>query len=118
MKCTLIVAFAVSVMFLPVMLPAQSQPRITKPIDTKSLTRVPSSTHPLANPQNDRGRVDANLPMERMMLVMKPSEEQRATMQARINRQNDPDSAIYHQWLAPEVFGAKFGPSDEDIAKV
>ena len=118
MKCTLIVAFAVSVMFLPVMLQAQSQPRITKPIDTKSLTRVPSSTHPLANPQNDRGRVDANLPMERMMLVMKPSEEQRATMQALINRQNDPDSASYHQWLAPEVFGAKFGPSDEDIAKV
>lgn len=118
MKRTLVAAFALFMIFLPVALQAQSQARIIKPIDNTSFARVPLSTHPLAVSKNDKGRVDANLPMERMVLVLKPAPEQVTALQTLIDGQHDPESPNYRHWLAPEEFGAKFGPSDEDIAKV
>ena len=118
MKRTLVVAFAVHMMFLPVVLQAQSQARIIQPMDGGSVVRVPFSTHPLAVSKNDRGRVDPNLSMERMMLVLKPAPEQQAAMLKLIDGQHNPDSPSYHQWLTPEEFGARFGSADEDIAKV
>src|SRR4029077_1930498 len=61
---------------------------------------------------------DPNLPMERMVLVLKPAAEQVPAMRRLIDDLHNPDSPHYRQWLAPEEFGAKFGPADEDIAKI
>jgi hypothetical protein len=109
---------AVVLILLSTALQGQSGSRIVQPIDGNKVVRLPHSTHPLANAANDRGRVDANLPMERMLLVLKPSAEQQAAMLKLIDAQHNPESANYHQWLVPEEFGAKFGPADEDVAKV
>jgi len=118
MKLKLVAVFAVFMMFLPGTLQAQSKARFIQPIDIKSVTRIPHSTHPLAVAENDRGRVEANLPMERMVLVLKPSAEQQSALLKLIDAQHNLEFASYRHWLAPEEFGAKFGPAEEDVAKV
>ena len=117
MKRMLVKAFAALVMFLPGALQAQ-RARIIQPIANRSWVRVPLSTHPWAVAQNDHGRVDPNLTMERMVLVLKPSAEQQDALQALIDAQHNPDSSTFHRWLTPEEFGSKFGPADEDLAKI
>jgi biotin operon repressor len=100
------------------LLSAQSRTRITQPIDNTDVVRFAGSVHPLANAANDYGRVDRSLPMERMLLVLKSSDEQEAALRNLLNHQHDPDSASFRHWLSPEEFGAKFGTSAEDVAKI
>ena len=93
-------------------------PRIREAISDRDLTRIPHSHHPLASPRNDRGRVDAALPMRRMMLLLKPSLEQETALRKLIDAQHDRGSAQYQQWLTPEGFAAQFGPTREDLHKI
>jgi len=117
MKRTAVAAFAALMIFLSGMLPAQTQVRI-QTIDNQSLTRIVNSTPPLANAKNDYGRVDSNLPMERMVLVLKASPQQKAALRKFLDSQQDTESANYHQWLTPEQFGDQFGPAREDLAQI
>ena len=117
MKRAPVAAFAVLMIFLSGMLQAQTRVRI-QTIDKKSVTRIPNSTHPLANAKNDYGRVDPNLPMERMVLVLKTSPQQKAALKKFLDSQQNTESANYHQWLTPEQFGEQFGPAQEDLAQI
>ncbi|PYV83951.1 MAG: hypothetical protein DMG93_06760 [Acidobacteria bacterium] len=49
------------------------RPLITRPIDETQLTPVRGSTHPLSRPQFDVGIAPPDLPMDRMLLVLKRS---------------------------------------------
>ena len=93
-------------------------PRITQAIDDNAVIRVPHSTHPLATPANDRGRTDASLSMDRIVLLLKPSDQQQATLKRLMDRQQDSESPNYHQWLEPEQYAAQFGSSQIDIDKI
>ncbi len=104
--------------FASTALPAQIQPRITQQIDDSTTVRVANSTHPLATSQNDRGRVDMSTKMDRIMLVFKQSDEQKAALAKLIDSQHDPKSPQYHRWLSPADFGTKFGPSQSDMDSV
>jgi hypothetical protein len=117
MKRALITGLAVFAMCLSYASQAQTQARITQSIDN-SLVLIPHSVHPLARQANDRSRVGASLPMERILLVLKPSADQQAALQKKIDGLHNPDSTNYHQWMGPEEFGVKFGAADEDLAKV
>ncbi|HSY92718.1 MAG TPA: S53 family peptidase, partial [Candidatus Binatus sp.] len=117
MKRTSVAGFAALMIFLSGMLQAQTQIRI-QTIDNQSLTRIANSTHPLANARNDFGRVDPNLPMERMLLVLKPSSQQKTALKKFLDSQQDTESTNYHQWLTPEQFGQQFGPAQEDLAQI
>jgi hypothetical protein len=97
---------------------SQSPARITQPIDDTTVVRVPRTTHPLATAANDLGRVSSDLPMERMMLVLKPSEAQQAAAQKLLDSQHDKQSANYHQWLTPAEYGQQFGPDIGDLAQI
>ena len=98
---------------------AGSQPsRITQAIDESKLSVLRGNTHPFARPEFDRGPAPANLPMERMILVLKSSPEQGAQLDQLLAEQQDRSSANYHKWLTPEEFGAQFGASDADIQQV
>jgi hypothetical protein len=92
--------------------------RIKQPVDNSAVVRVPRTTHPLAIAANDRGRVQANLPMNRMLLLLQPSPEQQASMRQLLDRQHNPDSPAFHRWLTPEEFGAQFGPHESDLQQV
>jgi hypothetical protein len=99
---------------------AQAQPpaRITHALDFAKLKPIPGSTHPLATPASDKGRVHPSLPMQRMVLVLSRSEQQNAELQNLIASQKKPDSPGYHLGLTPEQFAARFGPSESDLHQI
>ncbi len=90
-------------------------PLILQPVDETQLVLLKGNTHPLARPQFDQGAAPPNLPMERMLLVLRRSPEQESALRSLLDNQQDKASPSYHKWLTPEQFGSQFGPSDEDI---
>jgi subtilase family serine protease len=94
------------------------RPLITRPVNERQLTQLKASVHPLARAEFDRGAAPADLPMERMLLVLKRTAEQEAALGKLLDEQQDTSSPNFHKWLTPEQFGKQFGPSDEDIQAV
>src|SRR3984957_8360502 len=92
--------------------------RIVEPVNESVLVTLRGNTHPLAQPQFDQGAAPPNLPMARMLLVLKRSDAQEAALEALLDAQQDPNSSSYHQWLTPDQFGQQFGPSDQDMQTV
>jgi subtilase family serine protease len=97
---------------------AQVQPRINRSIDEASLVRLKNSTHSLAAAQYDTGRADPDLPMDRLILVLKSSPEQAAALEQLLAEQQDPISPRFQQWVSPEEFGRQFGPAQQDVDSV
>lgn len=97
---------------------AMPRPLITQAVDESRLTVLKGNTHPLARPENDLGTAPASLPMERMLLVLKRSEEQETALRKLLDDQQDKSSPHFHQWLTPEQFGAQFGPTDADLQTI
>jgi subtilase family serine protease len=92
--------------------------RITQAIDPAILAVLRGNTHPLAQPQFDRGPAPASLPMQRMLLVLQRSSAQETALDALLEQQQDTSSPNFHHWLTPQQFGQQFGPSDQDIQTV
>ena len=92
--------------------------RVTMPVDNSRIAPLRGNVLPLARPQFDRGPAPAGLPMSRMLLVLRRSQDQEAALRQMIDAQQDKTSPSYHQWLTPEQFGQQFGPSDQDIQQV
>ena len=97
---------------------AYVRPLVNAPIDEGQRIRLKGNTHPLARPQFDMAAAPADLPMDRMLLVLKRSPEQRAALLKLLDDQQDKLSPNYHKWLSPEQFGQQFGPADADIQAV
>src|SRR5580692_12747420 len=55
---------------------AVPRPLITQPVDDSQRTVLKGNTHPLARPLYDMGKAPADLPTNRMLLVLKRSPEQ------------------------------------------
>ncbi len=91
---------------------------ITAAVDDANRARLKGSTHPLARPEYDQGAAPADLPMERMLLVLKRSAERNAALETFMRQQLDRTSPNFHNWLTPEEFGAQYGPADQDIEAV
>ena len=104
----------------PLALSQQVSPRplITQPIVEGQLTTLKGNTHPLARAQFDIGAAPLDLPMQRMLLVLKRSPEQEFALHKLVDDQQDKASPNYHKWLTPDEFGVQFGPSDQDLQLV
>ena len=85
-------------------------PRIVQALDENQLTVLKGNTHGLARTEFDQGAAPPDLPMERMLLVLKRSPEQEAALSKLLDDQQDKASLNYHKWLTPEQFGKQFGP--------
>lgn len=94
------------------------QPLITQPVDESQLTTLHGNTYPLAQPQFDIGAAPPNLPMQRMLLVLKRAPQQDFALRTLLDDQQDKASPNYHKWLTPDQFGTQFGPSDQDMQLV
>ena len=94
------------------------RPLITQPVDETRVTTLKGNTHRLARPQFDIGGAPANLPMDRMLLVLKRTPEQQSALTKLLDDQQDVNSPNYHKWLTPDEFGKTFGPSDQDVQAV
>ena len=97
---------------------AIGQSRITQQVSDTSLVLLRGNTHPLARPIFERGPAPADLPLDRMLLVLKRSPAQESALKRLLDEQQDRSSPSYHKWLTPEQFGQQFGPSDHDIQTI
>jgi len=91
---------------------------ITAAVDESRLKILKGNTHPLARAEFDLGTADGSLPMNRMLLVLKRSDEQERALHKLLDDQQDKHSRSYHKWLTPEKFGEQFGPSDSDVQAI
>src|SRR6202166_4214958 len=96
----------------------QVRPRVVEAADDAQRTTLSGNVHPLAGREFDRGAGAESQPMNRILLLLKRSDEQEAALQDTLAKQQDKSSASFHQWLTPEQFGAQFGPADADIQAV
>jgi uncharacterized protein (TIGR03437 family) len=93
-------------------------PRIVQYIDTTVLVPLTGNTHPLARAEYQQEAAPPDLPMERMLLLLRRGPEQEAALLRLLDDQQDPGSVHYHQWLTPEQFGDQFGPAPEDVDNI
>jgi phosphodiesterase/alkaline phosphatase D-like protein len=92
--------------------------RIVAPVNDARLVLLRGNTRPETRLGTDLGSADPQLPMQRMLLILKRSPEQETALAEFNARQLDPGSSDFHHWLTPEEFGALYGPSDDDIGTV
>jgi subtilase family serine protease len=97
---------------------AVPRPLITQPVDDSQRTVLKGNTHPLARPLYDMGKAPADLPTNRMLLVLKRSPEQEYALRKLLDDQQDKVSPNYHKWLTPEQYGKQFGPTDSDMQTI
>lgn len=93
-------------------------PRIRAEISTSAVSTLKGSLHPLAQPQFDSGRMPADTRLAGMSIVFSRSAAQQADLEALIAAQQNPSSPLYHQWLSPDQFAARFGMTQSDLDKV
>ena len=82
------------------------------PAPTTNLVTLKGNRHPLATVANDRGEVSADLAMNRMLLILRPSDE--PGLRRLIAEQQDRSAPGFHRWLSPEEFAARFGAAQDD----
>lgn len=87
-------------------------------IDERSRVVLSGNRHPLATSANDRGKARPDLPMKRMILVLKRDATTEANLRQLIAEQHDRLSPNYHSWLTPEEFAARFGMAESDRQKI
>ncbi|MDQ2832530.1 MAG: Ig-like domain repeat protein [Acidobacteriota bacterium] len=92
--------------------------RILDTVDDSHLTTLHGNVHPLARPEFDLGAVEDDQPLGRMVLVLRRSPEQEATLHQLLDNQHSKSSPAYHQWLTPQAFGSGFGVGDRDLSAV
>lgn len=91
-------------------------PRIVQQIDERQLVPL-RSTSALARFGKDVGAAPDNLQMDRLTLVLKRTDAQRAELDKLVDQQQNPSSPLFHKWLTPEEFGQRYGIAEEDLNK-
>ncbi len=92
--------------------------RVVAAVDSKDMALLKGNVHPLARAEFDRGAAPASLRLDRMMLMLKRSDDQEKILRKLIDDQQDKNSPSFHKWMTPQEFGKAFGPSDADVAAV
>lgn len=113
--CGLLAAFALAATALVAQKPAA---RIQSEISSGYTTPLKVAQHPWVQAQNDAGRMPSDTKLSGMTLVFNRTPAQQSALDALIALQQDPSSPLYHQWLTPEQFGARFGMAQSDLNKV
>ena len=117
-KGTLFAGWLAAFSFFTMTLLAQTpEARIATEIDNSERTAIQGTHPPMARPENDAGRVPAGTKLQGISIVFSRSAAQEADLQTLIAAQQNPSSPLYHQWLTPDEFAARFGVADADIAK-
>lgn len=91
--------------------------RIVGPIDEAQMVTLRGNVHSLARGEFDAGVVSAESTLKRMGLELEPSPALEAELDELVEAQHDPASPLYHRWLTPAEYGARFGASAPDLAR-
>ncbi|HVW87073.1 MAG TPA: protease pro-enzyme activation domain-containing protein [Bryobacteraceae bacterium] len=91
-----------------------AQDRIAGRVDSTRIRPLRGYVHPMARPDADQGPADSAMPISSGVLLLRPA----AGLDAFLIRQQTPGSPEYRRWLTPDEFGARFGSSGNDTAKI
>ncbi len=92
--------------------------RINGPIRSGQKQIVKGTVSPRVGAARDEGELSGSAPIENMSLVFALSRAQQADLKNLLQQQQTPGSPLYHQWLKPGQFAARYGVSQQDLAKV
>lgn len=92
--------------------------RIRSEVTSSAMSPIKGSQHPLAMADYDGGRMPSGTRLNGMSIVFNRSAAQQADLEGLIAAQQNPASPLYHQWLTPEKFAARFGMAQADIDSV
>jgi subtilase family serine protease len=92
--------------------------RINGPIQSAQMQVMKGTVHPLVATAQDQGQLGGSTPIENMALVFGLSPAQQADLKNLLQQQQTKGSPMYHQWLKPGEFAARYGVSQTDLAKV
>jgi hypothetical protein len=98
--------------------PIAAPVRVVTPIDESDLVSLKGNTPPLAKARYDLGKVEPDIVLGDLVLVLRRDPARQAAFNALVAAQYDPKSPQYHQWLEPEEIGDRFGPAQSDIDAV
>ncbi len=112
-----LVALLLSTLLTPSLLHAAVPNRIGA-ITSGGRTELPHAVAGRTQRAADLGEAPAGQRLESVSLFFSRTDaQQTALSKLQIDQQN-PSSPSYHQWLTPQQFGAQFGLSSSDLAKV
>jgi subtilase family serine protease len=97
---------------------AQIRSRINAPIADTGRVAIAHSVHPRAKLGTDLGPTAGDKVLHGMTIRFNMTDTQQAALDQLLSDQQNPSSARYHQWLTPTQYGAQFGMSSADLAKV
>lgn len=86
--------------------------------DERPLVVLKHTKHPLAVEANAIGQVEAGHSLQRMLLVLAPSDTQEMALKKLLDDQQNRSAPNYHHWLTAADFAAQFGVADADLQKV
>src|ERR1700688_2026906 len=119
-----LIAFASATLMLiaPATLVAQTNgslvtSRIIQSIDENARITLKGNVRKDLATAPDFGSGEDGKPLHLYLLLQRTTAQQ-ADLDNLIARQQQPTAPEYHKWLAPKKFGARFGASPEDIAKI
>ncbi len=92
--------------------------RIPGAISNSSLVPLRGNVSPLAASAQDLGPAAANTHLPWMTLSFQMTQSQQDALSQLLLQQQEPGSPMYHRWLTPEQFAARFGLSPHDSAAV
>lgn len=103
---------------IPALVFSQAPIRLTRAIDNSQSVVLRGNVRRQVGLAHDQGAAPANMPLQRMLLLLKRAPAQEAALQQLLVDQQVPSSPQYHHWLTPQQFGEQFGPAEADIATV
>ena len=100
---------------LPV-LAQRPEPRLEGTITETARVALSNSRTPRVRTAQDLGAVSPDTAVPGITLVFRRSAAQEAALKELLAALHNTASPLYHHWLTPETFAARFGVADEDIA--
>ena len=86
--------------------------RIAGEIDNSARSVIPGSHSPRARAENDAGRMSPETGLQGITLAFNRTAAQEADLQDLLAAQQNPASPLFHHWLTPGEFAARFGVAD------
>jgi hypothetical protein len=81
----------------------------------QALVRLENTRPPVAIEGNAVGPVEEGHKLQRMLLVLSPSDAKEAELKKLLDDQQNRNSPNFHHWLNANEFGARFGAADADV---
>ena len=92
--------------------------RVTEKVDDARRATLTGHVRPFLKFATIQGAVEPSRQTGALMLMLSRTPQQQADLDAFVEQAHDKNSALFHKWLTPAEFGARFQPADTDVQAV